>query len=113
MYLHSYLLEMANDLETLNNVPIVCMFLCHILYYCTPAGKLETDGTMHVTLCDFIESWEALSATQKKSLTQRYEMGCDCKVQYGVERLLFHDFMSQNTLTTNALHNIGVLANIG
>lgn len=43
-------------------------------------GKLETDGTMHVTLCDFIESWEAMSATQKKSLTQRYEMGCDCKI---------------------------------
>lgn len=43
-------------------------------------GKLENDGTMHVTLCDFIESWEELSATQKKSLTQRYEMGCDCKI---------------------------------
>uniref|UniRef100_UPI0037E7FE85 metalloproteinase inhibitor 2b isoform X1 n=1 Tax=Semicossyphus pulcher TaxID=241346 RepID=UPI0037E7FE85 len=43
-------------------------------------GKLETDGTMHVTLCDFIEQWEALSDTQKKSLTQRYEMGCDCKI---------------------------------
>lgn len=44
-------------------------------------GKLEADGTMHVTLCDFIEPWESTSATQKKSLTQRYEMGCDCKVK--------------------------------
>ncbi|KAL6102970.1 timp2 [Pungitius sinensis] len=43
-------------------------------------GKLETDGTMHITLCDFIHPWEALSATQKKSLVQRYEMGCDCKI---------------------------------
>ncbi|XP_034751059.1 metalloproteinase inhibitor 2-like [Etheostoma cragini] len=43
-------------------------------------GKLETDGTMHITLCDFIEPWEAMSDTQKKSLTQRYEMGCDCKI---------------------------------
>uniref|UniRef100_A0A4W5QHK2 Metalloproteinase inhibitor 2 n=1 Tax=Hucho hucho TaxID=62062 RepID=A0A4W5QHK2_9TELE len=43
-------------------------------------GALETDGTMHVTLCDFIESWEAMSPTQKKSLTQRYESGCKCKV---------------------------------
>uniref|UniRef100_A0A4W5LSY4 Metalloproteinase inhibitor 2 n=1 Tax=Hucho hucho TaxID=62062 RepID=A0A4W5LSY4_9TELE len=43
-------------------------------------GKLETDGTMHVTLCDFIESWEAMSPTQKKSLTQRYESGCKCKI---------------------------------
>lgn len=44
------------------------------------AGRLETDGTMHITLCDFIEPWEGLSATQKKSLAQRYEMGCDCKI---------------------------------
>lgn len=45
------------------------------------AGKLKADGTMHVTLCDFIELWESTTATQKKSLTQRYEMGCDCKVE--------------------------------
>lgn len=45
------------------------------------AGKLNADGTLHVTLCDFIELWESTSATQKKSLTQRYEMGCDCKVK--------------------------------
>lgn len=44
------------------------------------AGRLETDGTMHITLCDFIEPWDNLSATQKKSLAQRYEMGCDCKI---------------------------------
>uniref|UniRef100_A0A8C3G3L9 Metalloproteinase inhibitor 2 n=1 Tax=Cyclopterus lumpus TaxID=8103 RepID=A0A8C3G3L9_CYCLU len=31
-------------------------------------------------LCDFLEPWETLSATQKKSLTQRYEMGCECKI---------------------------------
>ncbi|XP_007556399.1 metalloproteinase inhibitor 2-like [Poecilia latipinna] len=43
-------------------------------------GKLETDGTMHITLCDFIEQWETLSAMQKKSLTQRYETGCDCRI---------------------------------
>ncbi|KAM6913765.1 metalloproteinase inhibitor 2-like [Lycodopsis pacificus] len=43
-------------------------------------GKLEADETMHITLCDFLEPWEDLSATQKKSLTQRYEMGCDCKI---------------------------------
>lgn len=46
-----------------------------------PAGRLKADGTLHVTLCDFIELWEATSATQKKSLTQRYEMGCECKVR--------------------------------
>ncbi|XP_074512694.1 metalloproteinase inhibitor 2b [Sebastes fasciatus] len=44
------------------------------------AGKIEADGKMHITLCDFIEPWEAMSATQKKSLTQRYEMGCGCKI---------------------------------
>lgn len=44
-------------------------------------GKLKADGTLHVTLCDFIELWESTSATQKKSLTQRYQMGCGCKVE--------------------------------
>ncbi|KPP77197.1 TIMP metallopeptidase inhibitor 2 precursor-like [Scleropages formosus] len=44
------------------------------------AGKAEGDGAMHVTLCDFIVPWDSLTATQKKSLTQRYEMGCDCKI---------------------------------
>ncbi|KAF7667972.1 hypothetical protein LDENG_00038580 [Lucifuga dentata] len=43
-------------------------------------GKLEADGTVHITLCDFTEPWDDMSATQKKSLTQRYEMGCDCKI---------------------------------
>ncbi|KAJ3601343.1 hypothetical protein NHX12_032314 [Muraenolepis orangiensis] len=43
-------------------------------------GKLETDGTVHVTLCDFIEPWESMSPIQRKSLTQRYEMGCGCKI---------------------------------
>uniref|UniRef100_A0A3Q4B8L5 Metalloproteinase inhibitor 2 n=1 Tax=Mola mola TaxID=94237 RepID=A0A3Q4B8L5_MOLML len=43
-------------------------------------GTLENDGTVHVTLCDFIEPWESTSATQKKSLAERYAMGCDCKI---------------------------------
>ncbi|KAK2833413.1 hypothetical protein Q5P01_017302 [Channa striata] len=43
-------------------------------------GKLNSDGKMHVTLCQFIKPWEELTETQKKSLTQRYEMGCDCKI---------------------------------
>ncbi|KAJ8371358.1 hypothetical protein SKAU_G00113860 [Synaphobranchus kaupii] len=44
------------------------------------AGKAEVNGKMHVTLCDFIVPWETMSATQKKSLSQRYEMGCECKI---------------------------------
>ncbi|NP_001279470.1 metalloproteinase inhibitor 2 precursor [Callorhinchus milii] len=44
------------------------------------AGKLERDGKMYITLCDFIVQWDMLTATQKKSLNQRYQMGCDCKI---------------------------------
>ncbi|XP_061702905.1 metalloproteinase inhibitor 2-like [Syngnathoides biaculeatus] len=44
------------------------------------AGRLESDGSLHVTLCNFLEPWDVLSATQKKSLVQRYQMGCDCKI---------------------------------
>lgn len=43
-------------------------------------GRLESDGKVHVTLCNFIKPWDDMSTTQKKSLTQRYEMGCDCKI---------------------------------
>ncbi|XP_019949708.1 metalloproteinase inhibitor 2b [Paralichthys olivaceus] len=43
-------------------------------------GRLESDGKMHVTLCQFIEPWDALTHTQRKSLTERYDMGCDCKI---------------------------------
>ncbi|CAN9505677.1 unnamed protein product [Ophioblennius macclurei] len=43
-------------------------------------GKLKEDGTMHVTLCDFVEPWDDLSDTQKKNLIERYQMGCDCKI---------------------------------
>ncbi|XP_036407822.1 metalloproteinase inhibitor 2-like [Megalops cyprinoides] len=44
------------------------------------AGKAESNGKMHVTLCDFIVPWDTMSPTQKKSLSQRYEMGCECKI---------------------------------
>lgn len=46
-----------------------------------PTGTLEKDGTVHVTLCDFIEPWESTTTTQRKSLAERYTMGCGCKVK--------------------------------
>lgn len=46
----------------------------------SPAGKAEAGGRMHVTLCDYIMPWDTLSNTQKKGLSQRYQMGCECKV---------------------------------
>lgn len=53
------------------------LFLFFFLY----TGKAEASGSMHVTLCDYIMPWDSLSTTQKKSLSQRYQMGCDCKVR--------------------------------
>ncbi|XP_051889121.1 metalloproteinase inhibitor 2a [Pristis pectinata] len=43
-------------------------------------GKLDKDGKMSITLCDFISQWENLSVTQKKGLNQRYQTECDCKI---------------------------------
>ncbi|XP_021414671.1 metalloproteinase inhibitor 2 [Oncorhynchus mykiss] len=43
-------------------------------------GRLNTDGTVHVIMCDFIQSWGALSDTQMRSLTLRYRSGCDCTI---------------------------------
>ncbi|CAJ1080021.1 metalloproteinase inhibitor 2a [Xyrichtys novacula] len=45
------------------------------------SGKADTGGSMHVTLCDYIMPWDSLSNTQKKGLSQRYQMGCECKVR--------------------------------
>lgn len=44
------------------------------------SGKAEAAGSMHVTLCDYIMLWDSMSPTQKKSLSQRYQTGCDCKI---------------------------------
>uniref|UniRef100_A0A8D0ETF5 Metalloproteinase inhibitor 2 n=1 Tax=Strix occidentalis caurina TaxID=311401 RepID=A0A8D0ETF5_STROC len=44
------------------------------------AGKSEGNGKMHITLCDLVSTWDSLSPTQKKSLNQRYQMGCECKI---------------------------------
>lgn len=52
------------------------------------SGKADDNGKMHVTLCDLIMPWESMSATQKKSLSQRYQMGCDCKVIYTWRRII-------------------------
>lgn len=54
------------------------IFIKRLLSLC--AGKLESDGTVHVTLCDFIQPWESLTMAQKKGMDSRYEMGCDCRV---------------------------------
>jgi hypothetical protein len=54
------------------------IFYPHLSGSC--AGKAESGGRMHVTLCDYIMLWDNMSPTQKKSLTQRYQMGCECKV---------------------------------
>lgn len=53
------------------------------------SGKSEGNGRMHITLCDFIVPWDSLSATQKKSLNQRYQMGCECKVNPNLFTCLF------------------------
>ncbi|XP_023659450.1 metalloproteinase inhibitor 2-like [Paramormyrops kingsleyae] len=72
------------------------------------AGKAEGAGTMHVTLCDFIVPWETLSVTQKKSLIQRYEMGCGCKITRCIslpctistpEECLWTDWLMEKTVS--------------
>ncbi|XP_014038928.1 metalloproteinase inhibitor 2 [Salmo salar] len=43
-------------------------------------GRMNTDGRMRIVMCDFIQYWEDLNHTQRKSLTQRYQSGCDCTI---------------------------------
>ncbi|XP_077360356.1 metalloproteinase inhibitor 2-like [Festucalex cinctus] len=43
-------------------------------------GKLQSDGTLHVSQCDFHEPWNSLSPTQKKLLAL-YAEGCSCTIK--------------------------------
>ncbi|XP_077414190.1 metalloproteinase inhibitor 2-like [Vanacampus margaritifer] len=40
---------------------------------------LNSDGSLHITSCDFLKPWDDFSASQKK-LLKCYEMGCNCKI---------------------------------
>ncbi|KAL2299631.1 hypothetical protein Nmel_012476, partial [Mimus melanotis] len=42
-------------------------------------GQILSDGKVLIHLCNYIEPWDDLSLSQKKSLNQRYQMGCGCK----------------------------------
>ncbi|XP_031361833.2 metalloproteinase inhibitor 4 isoform X2 [Lonchura striata] len=42
-------------------------------------GQILNDGKVLIHLCNYIEPWDDLSLSQKKSLNQRYQMGCGCK----------------------------------
>ncbi|XP_061430518.1 metalloproteinase inhibitor 3-like [Lethenteron reissneri] len=43
-------------------------------------GKIR-DGRVSVSGCDYVQPWEGLTLSQKKSLSYRYRMGCDCKIR--------------------------------
>ncbi|XP_061604328.1 metalloproteinase inhibitor 2-like [Phyllopteryx taeniolatus] len=42
-------------------------------------ARLQSDGSLYITSCDFYQPWYDLSAMQKR-LLQLYGMGCDCKI---------------------------------
>ncbi|XP_060094280.1 metalloproteinase inhibitor 4 [Heteronotia binoei] len=43
-------------------------------------GQILNDGKVLIHLCNYIEPWDDLTLSQKKSLNQRYQMGCGCKI---------------------------------
>ncbi|XP_066497665.1 metalloproteinase inhibitor 2b [Hoplias malabaricus] len=43
-------------------------------------GKLKSDGTVDVIMCDFIKPWTSLTTAQKKGFETRYDMGCGCRI---------------------------------
>ncbi|KAK0137724.1 Metalloproteinase inhibitor 2 [Merluccius polli] len=74
-------------------------------------GKVEKDGIVYVTLCDFIEPWQSMSAIQQANLNQIYEMGCDCKITHCMsipcmlnseKECLWTDFFVDNNNGTQA-----------
>ncbi|XP_077389750.1 metalloproteinase inhibitor 2-like [Festucalex cinctus] len=43
-------------------------------------GRLQSDRSLRVNLCDFYEPWDALSVVQK-NLLYRYREGCNCVIK--------------------------------
>ncbi|KAE8612787.1 hypothetical protein XENTR_v10012987 [Xenopus tropicalis] len=43
-------------------------------------GQISADNKVYIQLCNLIEPWDDLSFSQKKSLNQRFQMGCECKI---------------------------------
>ncbi|NXX57490.1 TIMP4 inhibitor, partial [Scopus umbretta] len=54
--------------------------LFYFLFLFFAVGQILSDGKVLIHLCNYIEPWDDLSLSQKKSLNQRYQMGCGCKV---------------------------------
>ncbi|XP_037112788.1 metalloproteinase inhibitor 2-like [Syngnathus acus] len=46
------------------------------------SGRVKSNHTLHVNLCNFLEPWDKLTAAQRSNLVHRYEMGCGCKITY-------------------------------
>ncbi|XP_061606132.1 metalloproteinase inhibitor 2-like [Phyllopteryx taeniolatus] len=44
-------------------------------------GRLQSDGSLHISSCDFFKRWQDLSIIQKGGVLQCYQKGCDCKPQ--------------------------------
>uniref|UniRef100_A0A8B9G9A5 Metalloproteinase inhibitor 4 n=1 Tax=Amazona collaria TaxID=241587 RepID=A0A8B9G9A5_9PSIT len=55
-------------------------FACLIFLIFHAVGQILNDGKVFIHLCNYIEPWDDLSLSQKKSLNQRYQMGCGCKI---------------------------------
>ncbi|XP_061892573.1 metalloproteinase inhibitor 2-like [Entelurus aequoreus] len=70
-------------------------------------GRLISDGSLHVSLCNYVVPWESMSATQK-ILVERYMMGCDCKItrcravpcgSSGPAECLWSDLLTLNSIS--------------
>ena len=63
-------------------------------------------------MCDFIRYWDDLNDTQKKSLTQRYQSGCACKVcDRNYSKITLHHLFNFYfvTLAKHKSYSIGVM----
>ncbi|XP_061701095.1 metalloproteinase inhibitor 2-like [Syngnathoides biaculeatus] len=43
-------------------------------------AHLGSDGSLHISSCDFFKRWADLSLFQKEGVLRRYQKGCDCKI---------------------------------
>ncbi|KAM9102176.1 metalloproteinase inhibitor 4 [Antechinus flavipes] len=43
-------------------------------------GQIIENGKVFINMCNYIEPWDDLSFSQKKSLNHRYHIDCSCKI---------------------------------
>ncbi|KAJ8361079.1 hypothetical protein SKAU_G00176040 [Synaphobranchus kaupii] len=81
------------------------------------SGGMWNDGKLSIGLCDYIKPWDDLSATEKRNLNYRYQMGCNCRITTcfsepcspASDECLWTDWLPDNSLSGNHARQVACI----